>query len=73
MTKPEPAEQDFHADTVEQHAQHEAETLIERMFRTGIAYSCNGSPIGCEGERFGGCLYCEQHNIRRKPPCDAAT
>lgn len=24
-------------------------------------YTCNGSPNGCEGERFGGCDYCESH------------
>lgn len=22
-------------------------------------YTCNGSPRGCEGERFGGCVYCD--------------
>jgi hypothetical protein len=22
-------------------------------------YSCNGSPTGCDGARFGGCAYCD--------------
>lgn len=23
-------------------------------------YTCNGSPRGCGGDRFGGCVYCER-------------
>lgn len=27
---------------------------------TNGPYTCNGSPRGCEGERFGGCRYCDE-------------
>lgn len=36
-----------------------AESVISRMFERGSSYSCNGSPRGCEGERFHGCIHCE--------------
>ena len=29
-----------------------------------MTYTCNGSPSGCERERFGGCAYCD--NLTQK-------
>ncbi len=37
----------------------QTDKLLERLLERGNAYSCNGSPRGCERERFGGCVYCE--------------
>jgi hypothetical protein len=30
---------------------------VEMVFMPGYSYTCNGSPHGCEGERFGGCAH----------------
>lgn len=34
----------------------EPPSLVESMFNTGLAYSCNGT-AGCDGDRFGGCRH----------------
>lgn len=30
------------------------------------SYTCNGSPRGCEGERFGGCDHCDSLMAERE-------
>lgn len=33
-------------------------------------YTCNNSPLGCDGERFGGCAYCKTKDSGRSISID---